>query len=372
MHQLWANQLLLEFGVCNRVISGSIYSSSTTDAPKPYHYLAFEDPDTTETHDYTWRDLKWRPASSKSILSGTFVQFQEVINADEICTVNVKANTALLQAISIAPGLPCLTTTDFNPSNNFLWISADESGSTAGPNNIIYRVPIPGDPSDVPWETNTAPWNDYNVHDNNTTAIIDHVHADRSAGYIFFRDTASFYLYRTDLDGGNLTTSTTTFDGMGIDRVNQRVYVYNFTTQAVEQYDYNLNLQSSFYAKPTLTNNVGGLAVDQTGTNIIVMEQDVGVANTDNIYTIAISDSTKTEIANISSLGISAFGEIRSHIDETQGLLVFASGNVVYSTPYPSGGSITTVLSLLATRLCALIRIGRRFYMPTVTVMYIR
>ena len=343
IHQFWANQMLLEWGVCNRKITASIYTSDITEGLKPYHYLRFEDPHTTTKYDYTWTSLVWRPCNTKQILNGQFVQYQEVISADEICTVNVKADTALLQSISIAPGLPCLTTTDFN--KDFLWITLDETGFTAGGDNEIYRFPVPGDTNTIPWETNIAPW-EYSIYQRSGGTLTDHIKVDTDAGYIFFRDTSNFYLYRTDLDGSNLLTSSIAFDGgIALDKINECLYVYVFGSSTINKYDYDLNLQSVLLTKPTQSTYMGGLAIDQTSTNLIFCESDVGVTSDDKMYTYRLSDGTKTELTDITGKGGAGLGSVRVHIDEDDGILFWASGLSIYSVSYPTAGSINTVLS---------------------------
>ena len=176
-------------------------------------------------------------------MSGQFVQFQEVIAADELCTVNVKADTALLQSISLAPGLPCLTTTDFN--KDFLYLTLDGTGGSS--DNKILRYPIPGDVNNTPWETRATYPSDYEVFTSSGTVAIHYIHADEDAGYMFFMNTTDRYLYRADLDGSNPQSTTVKIQTMALDRVNQEVYVYNLVSQDIEVYDYDLTLQSAPY-----------------------------------------------------------------------------------------------------------------------------
>ena len=345
IHELWANQLLLEFGVCNRIITGSIYSSSTTNAPKPYNYLTFEDPDNAETHDYTWKDLKWNPVSSKSILSGQFVQFQEEINADEICTVNVKADTALLQSISIAPGLPCLTTTDFN--KDFLYIVSVNNGTGGDEDNIIYRFAIPGDVNTVPWQTTTTPWNDWKIWDRAGTNGPRNIRVDEAAGYIFFSDTSNFYLYRMDLDGSNIVSSTVRANaGLALDKVNQEVYVTDNVTNTIRKCAYSdITSPTGIYSKPSDSLVMGALAIDQSATYLVWGESNVGPTTDDKLYRMDISGYTnKTEIADISgALGGDSMDNLHPQIDEDAGYLFWTTATTIYRIDYPGGVNVTTV-----------------------------
>ena len=343
LHQLWANQLILEYGKCNRKLTASIYSSDTSEGLKPFHYLRFEDPDTSTKYDYTWVNLTWRPCNTKQMMSGQFVQLQEVISADEICTVNVKANTALLQAISIAPGLPCLTTTDFNPANNFFWFTADEGSPTSAPDNWMGRLPIPGDIGSVPWVTDTSPWDTYKIEENSGTTPMSHIRVDKTEGYVFYRRTNDQYLYRCDLDGGNVTSTTIKVEGLTLDRENQKVIVFNPSTSDIQEYNYDLTFSRTLYSKVGATANIGGLAVDQSGTYLIFCQQNVGGATTDNIDRLTLATLATTNIGNFTSLALGEFGLIKACIDEDEGKAFLSLGGSVYSMAYPGGGTLTDI-----------------------------
>ena len=345
IHQFWANQMLLEWGVCNRKITASIYTSDTTEGLKPYHYLRFEDPHTTTKYDYTWTSLVWRPCNTKQILNGQFVQYQEVISADEICTVNVKADTALLQSISIAPGLPCLTTTDFN--KDFLYIVSVNNGTGGDEDNIIYRFAIPGDVNTVPWQTTTTPWNDWKIWDRAGTNGPRNIRVDEAAGYIFFSDTSNFYLYRMDLDGSNIVSSTVRANaGLALDKVNQEVYVTDNVTNTIRKCAYSdITSPTGIYSKPSDSLVMGALAIDQSATYLVWGESNVGPTTDDKLYRMDISGYTnKTEIADISGvLGGDSMDNLHPQIDEDAGYLFWTTATTIYRIDYPGGVNVTTV-----------------------------
>ena len=234
-----------------------------------------------------------------------------------------------------------------------LWATFEETGSSAGPDNYIARFTVPDDITSVPWNTDSAPWDTYKIYERSGGTALQHIIADRSSDALFFRDTASFYLYKTKLDGSGVVTSSIPFDGgIGLDRINKLVYVYNFSTGRIEEYDYDLNFVRAIYTKPGGTTNIGGLAMDNNSTFLVFAEQNILSGTDDIYYKYRISTFGQSQLVDITSLGISGFGALDAHIDTDEDKLFFASGTSIYSTSFTTGASISTILTPGAAAFC--------------------
>ena len=223
------------------------------------------------------------------------------------------------------------------------WFTADEGSPTSAPDNWMGRLPTPGDIGSVPWVTDTSPWDTYKIEENSGTTPMSHIRVDKTEGYVFYRRTNDQYLYRCDLDGGNVTSTTIKLEGLTLDRENQKVIVFNPSTSDIQEYNYDLTFSRTLYSKVGATANIGGLAVDQSGTYLIFCQQNVGGATTDNIDRLTLATLATTNIGNFTSLAIGEFGLIKACIDEDEGKAFLSLGGSVYSMAYPGGGTLTDI-----------------------------
>ena len=345
LDQYWGNQIIKEFGVTNRQINASLYTQETSTTPKPYHYMVIERPASTVQDDYAWLNLTWRPASRTNVLSGTFVQVNEQKNADQICTIDVKPNTALLGSIPIETGLPCDSLDTFNPPLELtsVWFNAEDVGGTAAPANGIYTFTAPGDVTSYPWFTNLTPWNDSLIH-SATGDVMNQIKADKDEGYIFFRRTSNRYLHRADLDGSNVVSSTIPAHQLAVDRANKEIIVYNGSTNIL-RYDYNLSFIGSLYLR--MGSDIGGIACDQSGDFIVF--QELANDGDDDVIKLDLSDSSEELLTTFTSLtqANSVFNN-RTVIDEAEDIVFLRIENNpgnIYSIDFSAPSSLNLVVS---------------------------
>ena len=356
LHQFWANQLLKEYGKSNRKIRASIWTSSTSDAPKPYHSLVFENPHNTVTYDYTWNELTWRPASSKQVLTGSFVQFQETVTADQICTVNVKANTSLLESISIAAGLPCLTTTDFTPTEaatHVYWVDAGGK---------LRKAQI----------TDTPTWSIQDLDTIATGRAFRHIRVAQSAGYIFtieeFTATGTYYIMRRNLEGDDETTLLT-FSGsiipvnFAVDRASNYIFIAEDDStvsvgHSMEIYNY------SGTAISTHDSELGGApawpAVSPDGVDYWYRHTQTGV---DQLR------KNGTDLPHNSPLSESDDQDTMLIDKDAATIFIFSSAaNKIVSLPIAGGSESDVITGLSTGEGMGYDRINQKLYYPTSTI----
>ena len=216
------------------------------------------------------------------------------------------------------------------------------NGSGAAPAQGIYKFETPDDVSSVPWLNNSTPWNDYLVASNTATDDMEHIKVDFKAGYVFTQGQANRYLYRQNLDGtGSINNGALTY-AMCICRETERVYGFGGGGGlVVTEYDYDLSSLRSVYTRGG--GDIGGLGVDQSGTYLFLHELNAS-GSTDHIVRVDLSTLTTTTIATFTENSVFLNSTV---VDEDEGT-IFVSISVgathtIYSTPYPGGGSLTSI-----------------------------
>ena len=223
-----------------------------------------------------------------------------------------------------------------------LFAGMDESGFSAGPDNMITSFDGPADITSVPWDSSITPWDDYKVYEESGTSTFNFLRVDIAENKMFFKR-ASNYLYCTDLEGNNLITTTVQIQSMGIDRVSKRIYVYNLVSQDIECYDYDLNLIAGIYSISSGASGIGGIAVNQTGTELVFIETNAGSSTDDFLYRLDLSTFVRTEMLDITSLGVTSPSDFQVNIDEAEGIMVFGNRNTIYKSDYPTASGWSTL-----------------------------
>lgn len=273
LDQFWGYNIIKQFGVTNRQITASLYTQEGTTTPKPYHYLVIENPDNTTQHDYLWQNLTWRPASHTNVLSGVFVQFQEQISANRICTVDIKPNTSLLSSLSTEQGLVCDTTVEFTPvegPTHVYWTDA---------NNRVYKAMITSTPEFSPELITT------------TSDDVSFVRVDQSGNRIFTRETDSpfTYLQARDLEGTYVaevlewTSSSPFMATFIVDYPNSRLLLVVESTpgMSVAFYDYEGTLISTHDSEAA--GDAGWPGISPDGTDVYYRYERTGASPTDEL-----------------------------------------------------------------------------------------
>ena len=344
LDELWANQLYREFRDSRRLVSSAVYTTDTTAPPTPLQHLVIENPNSTATHDYIWRDLHWRPLNHDQVLSGTWCQFRMSGNGDSKCSADIKPDSFSARGIPLQEGLPCEVLEDFNPAEALegVWFNAEDVSGTAAPDNGIYTFTAPGDVTSYPWITNSTPWTDSLIH-SATGDVMNQIKADKDEGYIFFRRTSNRYLHRADLDGSNVVSSTIRADQLAIDRTNKEIIVYN--TTSIVRYDYDLSFVASLYAREGT--DIGGIACDQSGNYIIF--QELANDGDDDVIKLDLSDSSEELLTTFTALtqANSVFNN-RTVIDEAEDIVFLRIDNNpgnIYSIDFSAPSSLNLVVS---------------------------
>lgn len=336
LDQFAANQWLREFGRSSKKIGGVIWSSETSSAIKPYHQLTIKNPNNDAVADYGWQNqLVYRPANSTKILSSTFTQVQETIVADQLCTVDIKPNTALLAGIRLNTGLVCDTTVDFTPNLSPTHVYFAEATQ-------IHKVPI---------LSTASGWTSEQVDTITTDRNYLKIAVDEAAGYIFaveqnLSTATTRYVTRRDLDGGNLTTLLTYSSGsnaantLDLGRINNHLYVgaenfgaiYNGFT--LSRYDYDgTAVDTLVTSSDSLLHAIG---VDPPETFMFYRENRVGLGSFDRLRKFTLSNSTNDILVD-PAVTPSSNSPIHNMVVDDAGGVFYSGDNKIVEFAYADG-----------------------------------
>ena len=366
LDQFAAFQWLREFGKPARKITTTAWTKATSSPPKPYHLLNFENPNSEATYDYGWQNsLTYKPVNTNQVLSGTFTQIQETIVADQVCSVDIKPNTALLAGIDLNEGLVCGDTSDFTPNispTHVYYSSAAKIKKAAIATSGTYTITTL-------------------VTAVTTGREIDKIAADESKGWIFTKEivTASSddrHLVRRALDGSGATdiaswTSTPTYKlaSFVLARTAQKIYCMEVTVATngyrVTRRDYDGTLEETLFTDASHVSGAQGQGIGIGADEVFLFWRSKSGTN-DNFYKFELATDTETDIHDITqNPGIgydNDHDEYAIDPNDANGIFCNISGTM-FTIPYSGGGSQTAIpTTITQTQNIVLDRSQLKFY----------
>ena len=229
-----------------------------------------------------------------------------------------------------------------------VYFSARETTATAAPVHGVYKYAVPSNTSSVPWVSDTTPWVGNLIITGDGTGAsdsINHMRVDVDAGYIFTTGQTNRELKRYDLDGSNVITGsggTITAWNLALLKTTQRcVFRSSSSNYDIKVVGYALGSSSTLH---TDVNPVGGFAADQSETYLFYISDPLASGNT-LIKRLTLADGTETTLVSVLSTTLSGPDGITGAIDEDAGKAFFANGLRVFVMDYPSGSTLTQIVS---------------------------
>ena len=345
LHQFWANQLLREYGISNRKIRATIYSLDSSTPPDPSMYLRFESPSSVLKSDYTWNEISWRPANSEQVLTGSFVEYQERIAADKICTVNIKSGSVALQGINLTEGFACLDEDDFTPN--------------VAPTHVYYSTDTTINKAAI---TTSGSYTISVIKSSITSGrFIDKLVVAQSTGYIFTKENSDSdgdirYLTRYALDGTGQTdiASYTSFPGYKlasfvVARVSQKIYCIEVHDTVngyrVVRRAYDGTLESTLFTDADHVSGAQGKGIGISSDETYLVWRSKSGTN-DNFYRHDIAAGTEVDLTDLSpnpDIGYdNDHDEYVIDADYANGFFFNIDAQVYYMA-YPAGGGLTEI-----------------------------
>ena len=369
LDQFAANQWIREFGKMCKVVDATIWAKGTSNPPKPYHQFRIKSASSDEVEIYDWMNqLVYQPGTRDAIIQTTFLQFQETIVADQLCSLDIKPNTALLAGIDLNLGIVCGDTEDFTPNispTHVYFSNSDKIKKAAILDSGSYTI-----------ET---------IKSSITTGrSIDEVRVDEGDGYIFVKETVDSstddrHLVRYKIDGTDQndivsweSSPTYKLAAFALARQSSKIYCMEVTVATngyrVTRRDYDGTLEATLFTDSDhVTGAQGhGIAVSSDETYIFFRSRS---GTNDNFYRHQISNGAEVDIHDITDNQSNGYDNAHDGYavdsDVANGIFINVNENLA-TIPYPAGGSQSSIgTTTVQTNDIALDRSKQLFYSIT-------
>lgn len=143
LDQFWADEILKQYRRSARRLTTGMFGTSALGIPQPWEMLRIENPGSTDTPDYAWMDMEYRPAAPWNIVSGTYVEVVEGAGGNLLCEYSVPGSSVAALSLTLEQGIPCATggteIAPTVPSGTLFFTSRASSANTLVTANSLCR-----------------------------------------------------------------------------------------------------------------------------------------------------------------------------------------------------------------------------------------